>query len=265
MLLNKRNCALASRVGVVSLAQGFGTTVTTMNAIIISRAILTTGFYSGATIWASVRGRLTHERGDDIVREWSRRLLQQVDVRIKVAGLENIEPNVNYVVMSNHQSLYDIPAIFVSLPLTIRMVAKAELFKIPIWSQAMKSAGFVPVHRGQRERALQDLRAAQEAIGKGINIWIAPEGTRSRDGNLLPFKSGGFLLASAAKVPVLPITVDGTRNILPAKALEFVRGVEVHVTVGKPINPIDFPKKDRAKFIDAVRSAITAGFREPRT
>jgi len=73
------------------------------------------------------------------------------------------------------------------------------------------------------------------------------------------------LLASAAKVPVLPITVDGTRNILPAKALEFVRGVEVHVTVGKPINPIDFPKKDRAKFIDAVRSAITAGFREPRT
>lgn len=234
-----------------------------MNAIIISRAILSTGYLSGVTIWESIRGRLTLERGDDIVREWSRRLLKQVDVRLNVTGLENIQPNVTYVVMSNHQSLYDIPTILVSLPLTIRMVAKAELFKVPVWSQAMKSAGFVPVHRGQRERALQDLRMAQQALDKGINIWIAPEGTRSRDGNLLPFKTGGFLLASTANVPILPVTIDGTRKILPAKALAFVRGVEVRVTVGKPINPREFSKKDRTRFVDTVRSRIAEGFSRP--
>ncbi len=233
-----------------------------MNANIISRAILTTGYWSSVTLWDSLRGKLNLERGDEIVRDWSQRLLKQVDVRLNVTGLENIQPNVTYVVMSNHQSLYDIPTIFVSLPLSIRMVAKAELFKIPLWSQAMRSAGFVPVHRGQRERALQDLRLAQSAIGNGVNIWIAPEGTRSPDGKLLPFKSGGFLLASTAKVPILPVTIDGTRRILPARALNFVRGVEVSVKVGKPINPADFPKKDRAKFINAVRSSIEAGFSE---
>jgi 1-acyl-sn-glycerol-3-phosphate acyltransferase len=234
-----------------------------MNANIISRAILTTGFWSTVTLWDSIRGKLNLERGDEIVREWSRRLLKQVDVQLKITGLENIQPNVTYVVMSNHQSLYDIPTILLALPLTIRMVAKAELFKVPLWAQAMRSAGFVPVHRGQRERALQDLRLAQEAIGKGVNIWIAPEGTRSPDGNLLPFKSGGFLLASTAKVPILPVTIDGTRRILPARALNFVRGVEVHVKVGRPIDPADFPKKNRAQFVDAVRSTIEAGFSEP--
>ena len=226
----------------------------------MTRSVLTTGFWSSVTLFDSLRGRLTLERGDEIVREWSRRLLEFVDVRVDVRGLENIDPAVTYVVMSNHQSLYDIPTIFTSIPLTIRMVAKAELFKVPIWSQAMRSAGFVPVHRGQREKALQDLRMAQAALGRKINIWIAPEGTRSRDGNLLPFKSGGFVLATTAKAPILPITIDGSRNILPAKALQFSRGVDVHVTVGKPIQPSDFPKKERVKLVEAVRSSIESGF-----
>jgi len=240
--------------------RAFVTAATTMNAIIISQSVLTTGIWSGVTIWDSLRGRLTLERGDHIIREWSRHLLKHVDVHVEACGLENIDPKATYVVMSNHQSLYDIPTILTSIPLTIRMVAKAELFKVPIWAQAMKSAGFVPVHRGQREKALQDLRLAQEALARGINIWIAPEGTRSRDGHLLPFKSGGFLLASTAKVPILPVTIDGSRNILPAKALEFSRGVRVRVTVSKPISPGDFAKKDRAKLVEAVRSAIEGGF-----
>lgn len=232
-----------------------------MNAIIISRAILTTGALSSVTVWDSMRGRLTLDRGDEIVREWSKRLLHQVDVRLNVTGLDNIEPNQTYVVMSNHQSLYDIPTLFVTLPLCLRMVAKAELFKVPLWSQAMKSSGFVPVHRGQRDRALQDLRLAQAALARGINIWIAPEGTRSRDGQLLPFKSGGFLLASSAKIPILPVTIDGTRNILPAKALEFVKGVEVRVSVGKPIRSQNYSRKDRSQFVEDVRSSILSGLR----
>jgi 1-acyl-sn-glycerol-3-phosphate acyltransferase len=230
-----------------------------MNAFIISRAILTTGILSSITIWDSICGRLTLERGDEIVRTWSSRLLNQVDVRLNVSGLENIEPQRTYVVMSNHQSLYDIPILFVSLPLRLRMLAKSELFKVPVWSQAMKTTGFVPVHRGQRGRVMQDLRMAQDALSRGINIWLAPEGTRSKDGQLLPFKSGGFMLAAAAKVPVLPVTIDGSRKILPARALRFVRGVEVNVTVGKSIESTEFSRKDRSKFADAVRASILAG------
>ncbi len=233
-----------------------------MNAIIILRAILTTGVWSSITIADSVRGQLSLDRGDEIVRAWSRRLLDQVDVRLKISGLDNIQPGKTYVVMSNHQSLYDIPTLITALPLRLRMVAKAELFKVPIWSQAMRSAGFVPVHRGQRERAMQDLRLAQDALSRGVNIWIAPEGTRSKDGELLPFKSGGFLLASTAKVPILPITIDGTRNILPAKALQFVKSVEVSVRVGAPISAANFTRKDRSKFAESVRESILAGFRQ---
>jgi 1-acyl-sn-glycerol-3-phosphate acyltransferase len=231
-----------------------------MSVFIIARAIATTGLLSGATVWDSLRGRLTLERGDVIVRTWSKRLLDQVDVRLLVRGTENIDPQRTYVVMSNHQSLYDIPTLFTALPLRLRMVAKSELFKVPLWSQAMTAAGFVPVHRGKRERAMQDLRAAQNALSRGISIWIAPEGTRSKDGQLLPFKSGGFLLASTAKAPILPVTIDGTRRILPARALQFVRGVEVTVTIGEAIDSTNYSRKGRKLFADVVRARIEAGF-----
>jgi 1-acyl-sn-glycerol-3-phosphate acyltransferase len=230
-----------------------------MNAAIITRAIVSTGIMSSVTIWDSLRGRLSLDRGDEIVRQWSGQLLNQVDVNLDVRGLENLDTQRTYVVMSNHQSLYDIPTILVALPLRIRMMAKAELFKVPIWAQAMKAAGFVPVHREQRQRAAQDLRAANEAIARGINIWIAPEGTRSPDGQLLPFKQGGFVLSALAKAPILPVAIDGTRKILPARALDFVKGINVRVTVGSPVEPSQYTRKQREQFIDAVRCQIQAG------
>ncbi len=232
-----------------------------MNSLIIAKAVLSTGVLSAATVWDSVRGRLTLERGDEIVRTWSRQLLDQVEVRLRVSGLERVDLEKTYVVMSNHQSLYDIPTILTALPLRTRMVAKSELFKVPLWSQAMKAAGFVPVHRGNRERATQDLRAANEALCRGISIWIAPEGTRSADGQLLPFKHGGFVLATLAKVPILPVSIDGTRKILPARALNFVKGVEVKVTVGEPVDPAAYKRKERERLVEAVRSQIQSALR----
>ena len=231
-----------------------------MNLVIIARAILSTGFLSGVTVFDSVRGRLTLSRGDEIIRTWSQQLLDQVEIKVFVRGTDRVDTTKTYVVMSNHQSLYDIPVIITALPLCLRMVAKAELFKIPLWSRAMKVAGFVPVHRGQRDKALQDLRAAQEALARGVSIWIAPEGTRSPDGRLLPFKTGGFMLATAAKVPILPITISGTRNVLPAGALNFVRGTKVAVTIGEPVNTTSYSRKDRQQLIADVRQRINAGF-----
>src|SRR6478609_7181268 len=178
------------------------------------------------TLFDALLGRLTADVCDSRLDWWSKRLLEQAKVSIRVSGVENAlgatrlaipGAGKSFVVMSNHQSLYDIPALYQALPLRLRMVAKTELFRIPIWAQAMRAAGFVELDRSVRERAIESLERAKLALDRGTSIWIAPEGTRSRDGSLGAFKHGGFHLALGAGAPILPVTIDGTRLILPAK------------------------------------------------
>ncbi|HEY5961725.1 MAG TPA: lysophospholipid acyltransferase family protein [Polyangiaceae bacterium] len=229
-----------------------------MTAWIAAKTVFSTARYSAATLLESQRGRLTPTRADIIIRGWAQSLLNHAELRVTVSGLENIAHQGTYVVMSNHQSLYDIPALHVALPLTLRMIAKSELFRVPLWSHAMLASGYVPIHRGDHTKALQDLRAAQKALQSGISIWIAPEGTRSPDGELLEFKPGGFHLASAVRYPILPVTINGTRHALPAKALSATRGIVAHVTIGAPIDPRAFGRSNRGQLIEAVRRAIQA-------
>jgi 1-acyl-sn-glycerol-3-phosphate acyltransferase len=229
-----------------------------MTAWIAARTAASTLRYSLQTLWENRNGQLTPTRADVIVRAWAQRLLDHAELTFDLRGLENIPKGETFVVMSNHQSLYDIPVLQVALPLTVRMVAKSELFKVPLWSQAMLAAGYVPIHRGDHTKTLQDLRSAQKAIERGVSIWIAPEGTRSPDGRLLPFKPGGFHLASAVKARILPVTLDGTRNCLQTKSLRAARGVLAKVTIGAPIDPRAFGRKDRDGLVDAVRAAIAA-------
>jgi len=161
--------------------------------------------------------------------------------------------------MSNHQSLYDIPALYQTLPLRLRMVAKAELFRIPIWSQAMRAAGFVELDRSVRERAIESLERAKAALAEGTSIWIAPEGTRSKSGQLGPFKLGGFHLALGAGARILPVTVSGTRLILPAKGGKVVPGAEVRVTVHEAVDPAAFGGEVNDSLVDRVRELIESG------
>jgi 1-acyl-sn-glycerol-3-phosphate acyltransferase len=184
--------------------------------------------------------------------------LDHAELSVSVDGLERIPAGETFVVMSNHQSLYDIPALLVSLPLTVRMVAKSELFQVPVWSKAMLVSGFVPIHRGDHTKTLQDLRAAQKAIENGISIWIAPEGTRSPDGQLGEFKPGGFHLASAVRARILPVTINGTKECLPSGSVQARTGKVARLTVGEPIDPKQFGKKDREGLVTAVRDAIQA-------
>ena len=158
--------------------------------------------------------------------------------------------------MSNHQSLYDIPVLYRTLPLRLRMVAKAELFRIPIWAQAMRAAGFIELDRSARERAIESLERAKAAIERGTSIWIAPEGTRSQDGSLGAFKLGGFHLAAGAGARILPVTVSGTRAILPAKGARVTPGAEVRVTVHAPVDPADYGGEVTDPLVQAVRRAI---------
>ncbi|HTA90353.1 MAG TPA: 1-acylglycerol-3-phosphate O-acyltransferase, partial [Polyangiaceae bacterium] len=167
------------------------------------------------TIIQALRGTLTPELCDARLDWWSKQLLTKAAISLQITGAERARTGAAFVVMSNHQSHYDIPVLYQSLPLRLRMVAKSELFRIPIWAQAMRAAGFVELDRGARERAIQSLERAKQALAQHTSIWIAPEGTRSRDGALGPFKLGGFHLAAGAGARILPVTISGTRRVLP--------------------------------------------------
>ena len=214
---------------------------------------------SSATLLDALRGRLTPEASDTRLGWWSKELLSKAQVALQVRGLDHLRGPGAFVVMSNHQSLYDIPALYQALPLRLRMVAKTELFRIPIWAQAMRVAGFVELDRSARTRAIESLERAKAALAEGTSIWIAPEGTRSRDGSLGAFKLGGFHLAMGASARILPVTVSGTRQILPAKTGRVVPGAVVRVTVHAPIIPADFGPEVDDRLVQAVRQAIESG------
>jgi 1-acyl-sn-glycerol-3-phosphate acyltransferase len=211
------------------------------------------------TLFDALLGRLTPEVCDARLDWWSKRLLGQAEVSLQTAGVEHARGAKAFVVMSNHQSLYDIPALYQTLPLRLRMVAKAELFKIPIWAQAMRVAGFVELDRSARERAIESLERAKAALAQGTSIWIAPEGTRSKDGSLGAFKLGGFHLAAGAGAQILPVTVDGTRSILPAKGARVLAGAIVRVTVHPAIDPKEYGSEVNDTLVQAVRNVINSG------
>jgi 1-acyl-sn-glycerol-3-phosphate acyltransferase len=211
------------------------------------------------TIVDAMRGRLTPEVCDQRLDWWSKSLLSNASVSLTATGLSHVPTDEAFVVMSNHQSLYDIPALYQTLPLRLRMVAKAELFRIPIWARAMRAAGFVELDRSARERAIASLERAKSALAEGTSIWIAPEGTRSRDGSLGPFKHGGFHLAAGSGARILPVSVTGTRQILPAKGARVVSGAHVQVAVQAPVNPGDFGGEVNERLVAAVRNSIERG------
>jgi 1-acyl-sn-glycerol-3-phosphate acyltransferase len=207
-------------------------------------------------VFEAVRGRVTVERTNERLRRWSGRLLAQADVRLEVVGRERIDWRETFVVMSNHRSLYDIPVLFQAVPGTLRMVAKAELFRVPIWGPAMRAAGFIEIHRKDRERAVASLRASGSVLDEGVNVWIAPEGTRSRSGDLGRFKLGGFMLAIETGHRILPVSLSGTEGILPADGALVRRGARVCAEFGEPVDPSSFGANGRDRLVEAVRASI---------
>src|SRR5262249_49806657 len=150
-------------------------------------------------------------------------------------GSDRVDWSRAYVIMSNHQSHFDIPVLFATIKGTMRMITKKELFRVPIWGRAMERSGFVKIDRGDRKSAIASLRDAGDQIRRGTHFGTAPEGTRRRAGRLGPLKKGGFLLARETGVPILPVVVDGTRDILPPDTYDIRRGARVTVRFGAPI------------------------------
>jgi 1-acyl-sn-glycerol-3-phosphate acyltransferase len=206
-------------------------------------------------------GRLTIARSDARLIEWSRALVRRADVDLTVEGLANLPRDRACVYMSNHQSHFDIPILYSVFPGTLRMVAKAELFRVPIWGRAMREAGFVRVTRsGDRAEAQAAMRECADALRRGINVWLAPEGTRSPDGRLGKFKKGGFILARDTGADIVPIAIDGSRGILPKNSKVVQRGVRVRVAFGAPISVAG---RDVNSLSAEARAFIAANVTEP--
>jgi 1-acyl-sn-glycerol-3-phosphate acyltransferase len=159
--------------------------------------------------------------------------------------------------MSNHSSLYDIPLIFMALPGNIRMVTKKELFDIPVWGHAMKACKFIAIDRKNSTQAIEDLKIAQKQMEEeGVIPWVSPEGTRSRDGKLNPFKAGGFFLALQTNAIIIPVGIRGARDILPAKTLDVCLHANVEVHIGEPIDTSEYSIQTRKALIHTVRESI---------
>jgi 1-acyl-sn-glycerol-3-phosphate acyltransferase len=214
---------------------------------------------SWPTVLEALRGRVTKQVCDERLGHWAQAVLQNSQITLEVSGREHQRPNETYLVMSNHQSLYDIPVLFDVVGPNIRMITKKELFKVPIFGGALAAAGFIRIDRSNRNEAIRSLQRASDLLASGTHVWIAPEGTRSRSGKLLPFKKGAFYLALAAGLPILPVTLRGTRDALPADGLRSIAGAKIHVTIHAKIDPRPFAargKKGRDELMDVIRRTL---------
>ena len=188
------------------------------------------------TIFDIARGDLARESVDERARWFGRRVVELLDVDLQVRGSERVAPDRAYVYMSNHQSHLDIPMLYATLPSpTIRMLAKKELFQIPVWGRGLRAAEFIEVDRGNHQRAMRSIEDAARLVRDGVSIYLAPEGTRSRDGKIGKLKKGGFHLALGTGAPIVPVAIRGTIDILPRGGKVMQRGRRVDVTIGAPI------------------------------
>ncbi len=192
-------------------------------------------------------------------RTWARTILAVARVRVRITGLSHIDPNRSYIYMANHQSNFDIPVLLGYLKVQFRWLAKAELFDIPIFGRGMQGCGYISIDRSDRRSALESIRQAAATIRNGVSVLIFPEGTRSPDGHIQPFKKGGFFLARKAGVPIVPVIIRGTWPIMPRSGLKISPG-NVTVEVRQPIETADYKGKDKDKLIEDVRRVICEGF-----
>lgn len=161
-------------------------------------------------------------------------ILKLTGIRLRVSGRENIDPTERYVILSNHASYFDPPALVLALGLQYRWVIKKELRKVPLFGLALETSRNLFIDRSRGSDALESIKRGVAQLPEGTSILIFPEGTRSLDGKLLPFKKGGFVIARDGKLPILPVTVRGSHERLPKGTAAFSPGI-IEIIIHPPV------------------------------
>lgn len=199
-----------------------------------------------------------------IANLWAKMLLKLSGIRVSVAGRENVLMNRPQIFMANHQSDFDILIVLAYIPGQFRWIVKKELFKIPVFGKAMRSAGYIEIDRQNREKAMKSLEEAARKIREGKSVVTFPEGTRSKDGTIKPFKQGLFHLAIQAGVPIVPISIIGAHEIMPKRSLR-IRPGKIKMVIDRPVDVSGYKIETRGELIERVRGIIVRNFEEGGT
>lgn len=226
--------------------------------IIYGYTVLSTAFFGLLAISAGFFSK-TGDSVHNVAHVWGKSILWISGIRVEISGMEHIDPRQSYIYMSNHQSNFDIPVLLSKLKVQFRWLAKAELFKIPLFGQAMRGAGYISIDRADRKSAFESLARAAQSIRNGTSVLVFPEGTRSPTGLLLPFKKGGFVLAVDAGVPIVPVVIEGSYAIMSKKSY-LIRRRPVQVWVGPPIETSGYTRKTKEDLMQHVRAVMTGAF-----
>jgi 1-acyl-sn-glycerol-3-phosphate acyltransferase len=213
---------------------------------------------------ASIVSSLFDRRGyfaHGCARAWSWLILATTGVLVDVVGLERLERGRTYVFIANHQSIYDIPVIFAAIPWQLRIIAKESLGRMPFLGWHLRRTGHLLVDRRHPDRS-GILRRWRELVGEGLSLIVFPEGTRSADGRVGPFKAGSFLLAVEARLPIVPLTVEGSRFVMMKGQLT-TRPGRVRLTVHTPVETTTVRAGNARALAERVRETVVAGLSSP--
>jgi len=217
---------------------------------------LDTLVFGAATLVAGVVDR-TGRTCRRLAGTWGRIVLVGLGVRVEVSGAENV-PGGPAVYAANHGSALDVPILFGYLPVDFRIVHKRSLYLVPVLGWTLWLSGHVGIDRGNAFRARRSLEAAAERVRSGTSVAVFPEGTRSPDASVRPFKRGSFVLALAAGVPIVPLSLVGVKRVVP-RGLLTLRPGTVRVVIHPPVPTAGRPAEDAAALAEEVRRVVAAG------
>ena len=220
-------------------------------------AIVITIPLAGLTLIAAAI-RSTSPLIDKFARTWARGLVAAAGIDLRIENVERIDAAKRYVIVANHYSYLDIPCLFSAIPQPIRFMAKASLFKIPIFGWSLARAGFIPIDRKNRRTAVKSFDLAADRIRKGNTIVIFPEEGRSRTREMKPFQRGAFLLAIKSQKTIIPIAIDSTYDVWPVGAFWKLKPGRVTLRVGTPIETEKLTVRDKDRILNEARTQVQA-------
>lgn len=198
----------------------------------------------------------------NISKVWAYIMLIVTGIHTEIKGQEKIKRGQSYIIISNHQSLFDIPALVTRLGIQFRWVIKKEILKVPLFGYALWASKNIFIDRSDISQAIASINEGLKRLPKGVSVMVFAEGTRSPNGGIRPFKKGGFVMAIDNNIPVLPVTVNGGRKILAKGDIVYSPG-SIEVVVGDPIDTVNYTRDDLENLVQKTRNAIVANFNPP--